>query len=209
LLVREKVYYLKRKITDCPIKVRVLTLRNSSRKKNVDRIARELNCDVDVFYGYTADQERTKTFLNDSGIFISPKYWQGGGTIHAGKIGLWVSFLSFIKSLNGEIGIFIENDSLITSDDFRRLLNETPRSLVTTYDRDGNGVDIIDSSKGKMLWSQLRIHGIINPLDITLRQWSLVTKGSFYINKRKTESSEILSSKKLNITEYNSNIPYK
>ena len=195
---------------NCHTVMRLITLRNSStvRQQNVARITRDLPCHVEVVFGFTAGEERTKQFLRSHQISVSPRYWDGKGIIHGGKIGLWVTFLEFVESLNGGRGIFIENDALLSVDDFNTINAQEPRNLVTYYDPDGNGVDLIDSSKATSLWDELRSNGITNPLDITLQSLGLRTKQFPAVRKIKSDSrtSEILTSDLLSIADYNNEI---
>ena len=184
------------------------TVTNSGvqRMKNIKKIRTMIPSSVQFNASYNLDDSCLEV-LNIMRIRISANYYsdeRGKGWIHGGKVGIWCSFLRFLRLCNQssfDFCVWMEDDLILNSNTKKEIQNHLKESNFPVISLgDGNVLNILIKKNLPRLLTALTNREIQYPLDITLRSGNWVRVDRKFDGRKfqkKDDSSIVCSNCKL------------
>lgn len=179
------------------------------RRENVDKILTTFPW-IQKMQGNDGFDEACVALLRSERIRVSPTYYDGSGKIHAGKIGHWCSFLTFLQRIGTQgVGVWIEDDVVLQSwKDVNAIQDAVSQaSNAKPLQRFSHADGLLVVRNDPQLWQPLRERGITNPTDLLYAKLGLYdVKNNARITKLPNVPSTITTTSLLHIQDVNSRL---
>lgn len=185
---------------------------NYQRRENVDAILTKFPW-IQKMQGNNGFDEACVELLRFERIRVSPTYYDGSGKIHAGKIGHWCSFLTFLQRIGTQgVGVWIEDDVVLQSwkdiDVIQDAVSQASNAKPLQRFSHADGLLVVRNDP--QLWQPLRERGITNPTDLLYAKLGLYdVKHKAILSKLTNVQSTITSTSLLEIQDVNSRLDGK
>ena len=185
---------------------------DNKRRENVDKLLTTFPW-IQRMQGNDGFDEACVALLRLERIRVSPSYYDGSGEIHAGKIGHWCSFLTFLQRIGSQgVGVWIEDDIVLQSltdvDAIQDAVSQASNAKPLQRFSHADGLLVVRNDP--QLWQPLRESGITNPTDILYTNLGLYdVKHKAMISKLTNIESTITSTSLLHIRDVNSRLDGK